>query len=161
MTIRILTLSDELLVPDVSQLFGRVLSEITPSYDQKTIDEARARYTPEEISRYLAPDLDKRFIGYFDDRTLDGLLIEGFDHKDGNRTTINWVMAGEKGKGIGTKLILDCLERARTEGKDNVTLGVSTKNVDARRLYEKLGFVSGGTFENKHGLQMKLMGYVF
>ncbi len=66
-------------------------------------------------------------------------------------------MAEQKRKGIGTDLIKDSIMRAKNEDKNMVTLVVSRKNNEARNLYERLGFKSGGTYENG---TMEVMGYL-
>lgn len=45
-----------------------------------------------------------------------------------------------QGKGIGRKLILKLIEKARNEGFEKVGLLVSTEKDAAKRLYESLGF---------------------
>ncbi len=117
---RILTPKDKIIVPDYVGLFDRVLEEISPFYNEEAIRETKSRYTQEYIENNLRSD-SERFIGHFTGTSLDGLLIEGFDNLDGNRTVIRWVMAGKKGKGIGTDLIMDCISRAKREHKDNRT----------------------------------------
>lgn len=89
---------------------------------------------------------------------MSGILIEGFNNLQGARTTINWVVAKQKRRGIGTKLILNCLDRARIEEKDMVALGVSKDNTAAIKLYERLGFVHGGDYDDG---KMEVMGYFF
>ena len=51
------------------------------------------------------------------------------------------MVAKESGKGVGSCLVDDCLERSRKMDVDYVTLDVAEKNAGARRLYEKKGFV--------------------
>ncbi len=45
-----------------------------------------------------------------------------------------------RGKGIGTRLIQDCLDFARAAGYSTVKLWTNSILIDARRLYEKAGF---------------------
>jgi ribosomal protein S18 acetylase RimI-like enzyme len=153
---KILTPNDGIIVPNYVELFNEVLDEISPFYDKTSIQDARDKYTREYIVAHLSPNKDKRFVGHFNNQNLDGLLVEGFKSDTPNRTEINWVMASQKGMGIGTTLIQDCINRARAEAQDMVVLGVSTKNIQARKLYEKLGFVSGGKYK---GGTMEVMGH--
>ena len=155
---KILTPKDKGIIPDYVHLFNKVLNEISPFYDNSEIQKARKKNTHEYIVSHLSPNPDSRFIGHFTNQTLDGLLIEGFDDLDGDRTVVNWVMAKYKGLGIGTCLIEDCISRAKSEFKNVVAVGVSRKNVDAIKLYENLGFIFGKTY-NKG--TMRTMGYIF
>jgi len=63
-----------------------------------------------------------------------GNLI-GFISLLGNYIGALFVASREQGKGVGTKLI----EQARQE-KGYLNVGVYSKNIDARRFYEKNGF---------------------
>ncbi|MEM2102130.1 MAG: GNAT family N-acetyltransferase [Candidatus Bathyarchaeia archaeon] len=56
--------------------------------------------------------------------------------------TINdvYVLPEFRGKGIGKKLVVRCLNRLKTEGVKAVRLMVLTENEVAVKLYEKLGF---------------------
>ena len=45
-----------------------------------------------------------------------------------------------RGKGIGSKVLNEVIEHAKNRGFKRVTLDADFRNVDARRLYEKVGF---------------------
>jgi ribosomal protein S18 acetylase RimI-like enzyme len=45
-----------------------------------------------------------------------------------------------RGRGIGERLVLACLERARATGKRRMVLSTDTRMAAAHRLYERLGF---------------------
>ena len=45
-----------------------------------------------------------------------------------------------RGRGVGSRLLQDALDKARTAGFATVALDVAVTNDDARRLYERLGF---------------------
>jgi ribosomal protein S18 acetylase RimI-like enzyme len=52
-------------------------------------------------------------------------------------------------RGIGTRMIAYVEDEARVRGLAGVYLEVSTDNIDARRLYERLGYVQDGApFQN-------------
>lgn len=52
------------------------------------------------------------------------------------------VSAAWQGKGIGTRLLNAVFDAAREHGYRSVCLGVADTNPDARRLYERAGFVA-------------------
>jgi len=47
---------------------------------------------------------------------------------------------GARGRGVGERLVLACLERARVAGKRRMVLSTDTRMAAAHRLYERLGF---------------------
>ncbi|MGE5484101.1 MAG: ribosomal protein S18-alanine N-acetyltransferase [Ignavibacteriales bacterium] len=49
-----------------------------------------------------------------------------------------------RGHGLGRRIMLELMERARSRGATRMTLEVRKSNEVARRLYEKLGFVAKG-----------------
>jgi ribosomal protein S18 acetylase RimI-like enzyme len=51
-----------------------------------------------------------------------------------------YVLPECRGKGIGKKLIVECLTKMQTEGVSSVRLTVLSGNETAVRLYEELGF---------------------
>lgn len=55
------------------------------------------------------------------------------------------VVAGHRGKGIGTALLHATLETARSRGLTRIELTVRTDNLPAIRLYQRFGFVREGT----------------
>lgn len=50
-----------------------------------------------------------------------------------------WVVAGDRGRGIGGALLLGLIETARAAGRPGLSLSVEDGN-PARRLYERCGF---------------------
>lgn len=54
------------------------------------------------------------------------------------------VRPGLRARGLGTALLTHVLEAARTLGAGRATLEVRASNVDAQRLYGRLGFVQAG-----------------
>ena len=54
------------------------------------------------------------------------------------------VAPGHRGRGVGSALLVGCLERAGELGWRAVSLSVEDGNTGARRLYERNGFVTVG-----------------
>ena len=64
------------------------------------------------------------------------------------------VDSGQRGKHIGEKLVMDCMENAKRIGFKVLQFNaVVESNIHARHLYERLGFVQLGTIPN--GFRMK------
>lgn len=53
-----------------------------------------------------------------------------------------------RGRGLGTALMRRVFDEARRMGAKRATLEVRASNVDARRLYERLGFTVSGSRRN-------------
>jgi ribosomal protein S18 acetylase RimI-like enzyme len=60
-----------------------------------------------------------------------------------------------QGKGLGAILITKALERATALNLQYIWLGVWEKNTDAKRFYERQGFVEFGTHEFRMGDEMQ------
>ncbi len=63
------------------------------------------------------------------------------------------VRADARGRGTGTQLLLELVERARTLGKHVMIAGVDADNAASIRLHERLGFTFGG--------RLREVGYKF
>ncbi|MDM8084933.1 GNAT family N-acetyltransferase [Cellulomonas cellasea] len=73
------------------------------------------------------------------------LLRNGTDHareaRDGEaELRLLTVAPAGRGRGIGGAMVLESLDRARAWGMDALVLDTGPANVDAQRLYERLGF---------------------
>ena len=66
-------------------------------------------------------------------------MIQLFSKSDSLEICEIQIQQGRQNQGIGTKILLDTIARAHSEGK-TVTLSVGLKNVRAFRLYTRLGF---------------------
>ncbi len=67
------------------------------------------------------------------------------------------VHSSMRGKGIGTRLLQAVSDFARADGFGSVRLDVVDANPDARRLYERLGFVPTQT--RKYPYLRRMMGF--
>jgi ribosomal protein S18 acetylase RimI-like enzyme len=61
----------------------------------------------------------------------------------------------QRGRGIGTALLHDLVDRARVEGLAALSLSVEDDN-PARRLYERAGFVAVGCVGNARTMRLEL-----
>jgi GNAT superfamily N-acetyltransferase len=112
------------------------------------------RESPDDLSPYLAAlkrlagdphqhlvvaVRDGRVVG-----TLQLTLIPGLSRKGATRSLIEGVRihAGERGSGLGTRLIEWAVDRSRREGCQLVQLTSDATRTDAHRFYERLGFTA-------------------
>jgi L-amino acid N-acyltransferase YncA len=63
------------------------------------------------------------------------------------------VRADARGRGIGTQLLLELMERARLLGKHVMIAGIDADNTGSIRLHERLGFTQAG--------RLREVGYKF
>jgi ribosomal protein S18 acetylase RimI-like enzyme len=145
-TVRVLTREDRDYVPELMQIFYKRLGDIARFYNPERIQNALSKFTVSFAQNHLSEEEGYRLVGSFEKNTPVGVLIErdaedcGEDyHFEFNH--ISWMAARESGKGIGSQLLNDCIERSRKMDKNYVTLNVSEQNFDARRLYERKGFI--------------------
>lgn len=87
---------------------------------------------------YLVAERDGRIVG------LGGAMVVT---EDAHITTLG-VAPGYRRRGIGSKLLLELIDRVVDEGAKNLTLEVRESNVDAQALYERFGFDHVG---RRHG----------
>ena len=151
---KILTPADEAVLPAYHLLFNQQLEGLGEVYTPKGLEDIRRNNTLEQFTSDLHTG-KRQFVAHYTLDVLNGLLIESSREIDIPETVINWVMAAEKGKGIGTTLLEDCIARAIEEEKRVVSLGVSSKNAGAKRLYERLGFRT----HQAYGEGMEMMCY--
>jgi ribosomal protein S18 acetylase RimI-like enzyme len=79
----------------------------------------------------------------WDDETLIGLVAAYPDHAHSRMFISNVsVLPAWRGRGLAAGLITRCGDAARDLGLQGMALELSAENVAARRLYEKLGFVT-------------------
>ena len=74
--------------------------------------------------------------------TLQLTFAPSISHQGGKRCTVESVRVDEKfrGRGIGRKLMLLAIERAREKGCISMSLTTHRDRGDAHRFYESLGF---------------------
>jgi len=164
---RILTPSDAEYIETLCDILHTRLSEKSHMYrDRDAFLKKIEQYNLENVLKDInSENPQKRYVGCFDDNTPTGILIEedkvdeGSDDKGSWHLDINllsWLAARESGKGVGSFLVRDSLERARAMDKDYAALSVAERNVDAIRFYKRMGFVNA---PNQLIPGLILMGY--
>lgn len=107
-------------------------------YESMTADQGKTRYG--FTACLLADDRPVGSIGLFDLDLIDGTAAMG----------LSVGSEGDRGHGYGTDMILALLafgfEQLRLE---HIWLEAFEYNPDARRLYERIGFVHEGTFRSR------------
>ena len=140
-------------MPDV--VIRRARESDVPAIVAMLADDAlgAARESLEDVSPYLAafaeidahPDQlllvaerDGRLVG-----TAQLGFMAGLSHRGMRRAEIEAVRihADERGSGLGTLLIEWCIGEARRRGCGMVQLTSNASREDARRFYERLGFI--------------------
>ena len=145
---KLLTQEDGEYLPELAETLRTRLVEIAPLYEGRDIERALQLHTLRNISKAVrCREPLYRYVGCFNNGNPVGVLVEtdlaeeerGKYHLDFNH--LCWMAAKESGRGVGSCLINDCLGRSRKMNVDYVTLNVADKNLGAKRLYEKKGFV--------------------
>ena len=91
----------------------------------------------ERAATFFAVDPEGALVG-----TVTGV---GDPHeRDGREVVAMWVEPEWRGQGVGGALLDAVVEWARAEGAASIALWVADGNDDARRLYERRGFVDTG-----------------
>ncbi len=72
-----------------------------------------------------------------------------FQKSDSTRANLFsiWVMSSERGVGVGRALVDAAIKWAKSKGVSEITLHVTARNDEAKRLYEAAGFVDSGRRE--------------
>lgn len=78
-----------------------------------------------------------------DQGAVKGFLIARILHPDWEIENIV-VAASAQRRGVGSSMLNELLQRARTRSALKITLEVRASNTPARRLYEKFGFLESG-----------------
>ena len=94
----------------------------------------RSELTTNRLARYLGAREGGRLIGF------GGIWLM----VDEAHVTTIAVRPTDRGRGIGTALLLALLQEARSGGAAVATLDVRVSNLGAQRLYERLGFLPAG-----------------
>jgi ribosomal protein S18 acetylase RimI-like enzyme len=138
MTIRRATRNDRALLRELWEEFEAELGG--PAYLLETWDEAWTDLA-ETIKSGLAlvAEDEGRPVGFL-------FCILGDRGRKTAHISDFYVRSEARSKGIGKALLAQVIEPAREAGLDHVSLEVLTHNTEARRLYDRLGFVPVDVF---------------
>jgi GNAT superfamily N-acetyltransferase len=107
--------------------------------DSGTYDTAYDRVVADPGQHLVVAERDGSVVG-----TLQLSVIPGLSRRGATRSIIEGVRVArdERGAGLGTELITWAVEESRRLGATLVQLTSDTSRTDARRFYERLGFVA-------------------
>lgn len=107
--------------------------------DLATYDAAYDRVAADPAQHLVVAERDGTVVG-----TLQLSVIPGLSRRGATRSVIEGVRVarGERGSGLGTELVTWAVEESRRLGCTLVQLTSDASRVDARRFYERLGFVA-------------------
>lgn len=107
--------------------------------DTATYDAAYDRVAADPAQHLVVAERDGAVVG-----TLQLSVIPGLSRRGATRTVIEGVRVArdERGSGLGTELVAWAVEESRRLGAGLVQLTSDASRTDARRFYERLGFVA-------------------
>jgi RimJ/RimL family protein N-acetyltransferase len=116
--------------------------------------EREIKFSLETVKERIVPSEEKFVLGAFDgEDALVGIVtfIRENSLKTAHKGNIfgMYVTPECRGQGVGKRLILDLITRARNfEGLEQINLTVVSTNLSAKNLYESIGFRSYGVERN-------------
>ena len=138
MTIRRATTADHDLLRELWEEFEAGLDQ--EPYLREVWDEAWEDIAATvEDGVALVAEEDGRALGFV-------FCVLGAQGRRTAHVTDIYVRPEARGRGIGRALLAELVEPARTAGLEHVSLEVLVRNSEARRLYDRLGFVPVDTF---------------
>ncbi len=138
MTIRPVKQADRQVVRELWEQFEEELGG--PDYLRESWDEAWSDLSETMRSgAALIAEEDERAVGFI-------FCVLGDIGRKTAHVTDLYVTQDARGRGIGTALLEAIVEPAREAGLNHVSLEVLTRNSEARRLYDRLGFVPVDVF---------------
>lgn len=120
----------------VTELHGAVYAQ---EYGFDHTFEAYVAETLAELSRRFRPDRDRLWLAERDGQLVGSVGIVG---REGGAAQLRWFLVHPqaRGRGIGTRLIGECLAFCRAAGYRSVFLWTVDFLVDAARIYVRAGF---------------------
>jgi GNAT superfamily N-acetyltransferase len=128
------------------------LPEIVRMLHDDFLGQQRERFEDPLPDKYIrafneidSDDNNELIVGVLDGAVVSSLQLTftpSISFQGGKRCTVESVRVDERhrGKGIGRKMMLWALERAKEKGCISMQLTTNAGRTDARRFYENLGF---------------------
>lgn len=85
--------------------------------------------------------MDANLVKWLKEKNAPSITIDKEAHEDEYYIDTVCVAPEARGKGIGTLLIQFAIDQTKERGFTKLSLNVETQKEDARRLYERMGFV--------------------
>jgi RimJ/RimL family protein N-acetyltransferase len=87
---------------------------------------------------------DKYYVGYFANKTLVSVMDLILDYPENKIAFVGLFMMNleYQGKGIGSKIIVECCKYLKTLGFDKIRLGVDKGNPQSNAFWKKNGFIT-------------------
>jgi len=85
--------------------------------------------------------MDANLVKWLEEKNASSIIIDKEAHEDEYYIDTICVAPEARGKGIGTLLLQFAIEETQKRGYTKLSLNVETQKEDARRLYERMGFV--------------------
>jgi N-acetylglutamate synthase-like GNAT family acetyltransferase len=121
-------------VPAVMLLIGRVFAEygllLMPVFEVPDLLQFDAHYTAPHGAFWIMHD---------DTRVVGSVGVDRIDERTAELHRL-YVDAGQRGRGIGQRLVETVLDWARVQGLARVVLWSDTRFENSHRLYRRLGF---------------------
>jgi GNAT superfamily N-acetyltransferase len=157
-------------VQPIAQHQYRELADLTVAAYRALLDTPLSPGYEAVLRDVAARDRDAAVLVAIDD---DGTLLGGvtyvpepdnpyaeFDGGDQAGFRMLAVRPHLQGRGAGTALVEACIDRARRDGKRELTLYTTNGMVAAHRLYERFGFRRAPEFDMMVEDQLQLLSYV-
>jgi ribosomal protein S18 acetylase RimI-like enzyme len=132
-------LNDDELGAKRNPLFHEASDQYTQAFD---------RILDDPNNDFIAADTDGRIVGCY-----QLTFIVGLSHVGGERAQIESVRIASdlRGSGLGTRLMLDAISRARLRSCFLVQLTTDIRRDHTKRFYERIGFLA-----RHHGMKLSL-----
>ena len=100
--------------------------------------------------------LAERFEAWSEDHQLVGLVAAYCNDRERRTAYVTSVsvLPAWQGKGIASRLLMQCIAHARRLGFGQIELAVHAANAPAMRLYEQRGFVMRGAHDGVNTLRL-------